>query len=138
MKLTKYLFLSIILMISFLTYALASTNPNVAFLVREPNHLKAALLTLEQMHSGKLIIQYTKASIVVCGPKGIEAIKKGSPFEDKLKAASTKNVEIKACGLTLKELNITVESLSKNVTVVENGLFEMIRLKHQGYLSVDL
>lgn len=138
MKLSKYLVLPLFLFFSLITFARSASDPNLAFLVREPNHLKAALMTLEQMKSGKLALKYAKAVIVVCGPKGIEAIKKGSPLEDKLKNSKSLNVEVKACGLTLKEQNISVDALSKYVSVVENGLFEMINLKHQGYLSVDL
>lgn len=118
--------------------SMAKQEQKVAFLVRQPNHLKAAFLTLDQMNAGKFSLDYQKAVIVVCGPKGVSALKKNSAFEKNLAEMKSKNVKVKACGLSLNKMNLSREALSEGVEVVENGLYEMIRLKSEGFISVDL
>tara|TARA_B100001971_G_C18265350_1_gene591645 strand:+ start:6870 stop:7307 length:438 start_codon:yes stop_codon:yes gene_type:complete len=135
---TKALFLLALVFLTFSSQSMAKQSQKVAFLVRQTNHLKAAILTLEQMRKGKFPINYDSAVIVVCGGKGVNALKKESSMSRELFKSTPKNVEVKACGITLKKMNLKKEHLHSNVVIVENGLYEMIRLKTEGFISVDL
>ncbi len=111
----------------------------MAFLIRRPNHLKAAFLTLDQMRSGHFPISYKEAVIVVCGKEGMGSLKKENKmFALDLASAKSKGVRVAACGLTLKKMGLSSRKLHPAVEVVENGLYEMIRLKSEGFISVDI
>lgn len=110
----------------------------VAFLVREPEQINVAMMTAKEMLSGRAEVKAAEASIVVCSGGGISAVKKGSNLSDALDQTVKAGTRVVACGLSLKKMGVEPKELHASVQVVPNGLVEMIRLKSQGYLSVDL
>ncbi len=130
--------LSIIGLLIFSFNGHAKDTINVVILVREPNHLEAALETIKGMKKEGAELSANKAVIVVCGPKGIELLKRDSPLEEEIKIAVNNHIEIKACGLTLKKMKLNALNLLPSVIIVENGLLEILKLKHMNYISVDL
>lgn len=130
--------LSIIGFLIFSVDGYAKDTVNVVILVREPNHLEAAISTIREMKNGGAKLSANKAAIVVCGQKGIEALKRDSPLEKEIKIAGNNHIEIKACGLTLRKMKLKASNLLPSITIVENGLLEMIKLQHENYISVEL
>lgn len=124
--------------------ATSSEKPNkasskqLAVLVREAKHLQIAVKTAQKGLKGADGLTLSSAKIVVCGKPGVESLKIGSSIEKTLQEAQQSGIEIAACGLSLKEAGLTQEQLVKTVQVVENGLWEMIRLQNQGAISIEL
>lgn len=117
---------------------LATSPVGVSFLVREPNHIKAALLTALQTLSGESEIKASAASIVICGPKGVAVAMHGHEMEKDLIQAKNTGIDVAVCGLTLKEKNIDPASIIDSVRIVENGMVEILRLQKLGYYTVQL
>jgi len=118
------------------TVARVPRPSGVAFLVRTLPTLKASLMTSTQMLGGKGVA--TKhAEVVVCG-KVVPQLVMGSDLEPALEQASKHGVKVVACGLSLSHAKIDPRSLSTFVSVVPNGLVEMIRLEAAGWKTVSL
>jgi putative oxidoreductase len=111
---------------------------NLAILVREPRHLEVALTTATEGMHGKDGLTLKRVSIVVCGKAGVMGLKKGSSSETLISEAADRGIHVIACGLSLKEAGMIAEDLSSRVSVVENGLWEMIRLQSEGAISIEL
>lgn len=130
----------LVLAMAFGALAMGETREtkDIAFLIRQPEHLKAALLTLDQMRQGEFKLDYGAAVLVICGKNGVSSLKKGGTFEKKLPSFKEKQIKVKACGMTLSKIGLEKKDLVEGVEVVKNGLYEMIRLKTEGYVTVDL
>lgn len=111
---------------------------SLAILVREPKHIPVAILTAKQGLKGQDGLKISTAVIIVCGKPGVKALKLGSKSEKSLQEAQAAGIQITACGLSLKEAGLTAEQLIKTVKVVENGLWEIIKLQAQGSISIEL
>lgn len=115
-----------------------AVEKNVAILVREPRHIEVAIDTLLQSKSAKEQVSINRGSIVVCGKSGVTALVQGSKIQQKVASATANNIDIIACGLSLKENKISEGELISAVKVVENGLAEMIRLQSKGFISIEI
>lgn len=114
------------------------TAHNMAILVRTPQHLKVAVKTLSEGMQKTKGLKTQDATVVVCGQKGVMALKKDSQWQDVINKATKSRISIKACGLSLQKAGLNQQELSPQVSVVPNGLWEMFRLQKSGYLSVTL
>ncbi|OYZ21704.1 MAG: hypothetical protein B7Y39_08875 [Bdellovibrio sp. 28-41-41] len=110
----------------------------LAILVREAKHLQIAILTGIEGLKGKDEIKLSSVSIIVCGKLGVESLKLGSPIKKSLDDAQAAGIRVVACNLSLKEAGITNSQLEKTVSIVENGLWEMVRLQSVGNYSIEL
>lgn len=110
----------------------------VSFLVREPNHIKAALLTAQQILSAQIEFKASSASIVICGPSGVAVAVRGHEMEKDFIRAKDNGIDVSVCGLTLKEKNIDPAAITDSVRIVENGMVEILRLQKLGYDTVQL
>lgn len=140
LKKSLYLF-SVLALLSASSYLGAvdkADAQNYAFLVREPNHLQAALLTFKQMKQKESKLSYKKGAIIVCGVKGVRALTKSAGGAKFAREAKDLEVELKACGLSLKRAKLAREKLADGLFVVENGLYEILTLKQEGYTSIEL
>lgn len=118
--------------------AIAPGSKGLAILVREAKHLQIAILTGIDGLKGKDGIKLSSVSIVVCGKPGVESLKLGSSIKKLLDDAHTAGIRVVACNLSLKEAGIASSQLEKTVAIVENGLWEMVRLQSTGNYSLEL
>jgi len=109
---------------------------DVVLLVREPQHLRAALKTADELRSGAEPETGT-IEIIVCG-KASSSLQAGSEMEAALREAAGEDVVITACGMSLKQTGIDPATLIDIVQVVPNGLTRALQLQAEGYLSVEL
>lgn len=113
-------------------------SKDVAILVREERHLKVAIETLIRGQDEKSKPRILKSTIVVCGKPGVAALSKESKIEADILKGRSAGIRIVACGFSLKEAALPRENLLDGIEVVENGLWEMIRLQSEGSLSIEL
>lgn len=116
--------------------ALHRTGHDVVLLVREPQHLSAALKTAKELRSDATL-QTCRIEIIVCG-KASSSLQAGSEMEAALREAAGEDVVITACGMSLKQTGIDPATLIDIVQVVPNGLTRALQLQAEGYLSVEL
>ncbi len=113
-------------------------SKNVAILVREERHLHVAIETLIQGQKEKSNPRVVKGTVVVCGKPGVAALSKESKIKEDLVKGLAAGIRIVACGLSLKEAAMPREDLFSGIEIIENGLWEMIRLQSEGYVSIEL
>ncbi len=118
------------------TPAAQSDAHDVVLLVREPQHLSAALKTAEEIRSDATV-RAGRIEIIVCG-KASSSLQVGSNLEDALREAAGRGAVITACGMSLNQMNIDPATLLDIVQVVPNGLTRALQLQAEGYLSVEL
>lgn len=115
-----------------------SKHRDIAILVKQDRHLQVAIDTLILNKNGNQSPKLRHGTIVVCGKPGIAALTKNSNFKDDILRGQKEGLSILACGLSMKEANMTKEDLVSDIKIVENGLFEMIRLQAEGAISIEL
>lgn len=111
---------------------------DVAILVQKERHMQVAIATLIQGQSKGSNPHVRQGTIVVCGKEGVAALKKDSKSKEQIQNGKSAGLKIVACGLSLKEAGLKSEDLLGNIDVIENGLWEMIRLQSSGYISIEL
>ncbi|GAB3832398.1 DoxX family membrane protein [Pontibacter rugosus] len=113
-----------------------TANTNYAVLISQPNHLKAAVNTAEEMTKDS---KYNRDSFVVmaCG-KSVEAFKKDGAMAAEIAKGRAAGVTYMLCGMSLKQFNITAADLVDGVEITPNGLTYMFDLKQKGYTTVEL
>ncbi len=105
--------------------------------VRTERHLEMALLTARQVIDGNHGYKADHFVAVVCGP-AVQSLTENTDLADTISALPSDRVEIKACELTMEQLDIDADELPPSVGIVPNGLIEMMRLQKIGYQSVEL
>ncbi len=111
---------------------------DIVILVQKRRHLEVAIETLRQGQSADQNPRVRNGAIIVCGKEAMSALTKNSQSEEKVKQGHQAGLKIIACGLSLKEAGLNRENLLNEIAVVENGLWEVIRLQSSGYVSVEL
>jgi len=114
----------------------AATAPGIVMLVRRPQHIRAALQTVQDLRASDTL-STTPVEIVVCG-KAVRTIQAGTPLATTIAQSPTEGVRVLACGMSLSNLNVDPNTLASEVTVVPNGLAHALKRQAEGYLSVDL
>lgn len=104
----------------------------VAFLLQAPRPLKNVLATAQELRADG-----AEVTVMACG-QSVRSLVTGGDNEAIAHQAREDGIRIAACGLTLNELSIEAETLTRGVEVVPNGLLEMLRLQELGYRTVDL
>src|SRR5690606_38504493 len=91
----------------------------------------------EKMHKEPQKVKFKKAKIVLYGD-AIFTMKKDSELAKKVTDLKKINVDMAVCASALKRLKVPESEILPNVEIVENAYYEIIRLKSQGYLTLDL
>ena len=104
-------------------------------LVQKPQHVKLALRTGAEMLGGKGL-PARAITVVACGEE-VASLRAGGDLEPDLAAARSAGVRVAACGISLERAGLDARALSASIEVVPNGLVEVLRLQHDGYLSVE-
>jgi len=76
-----------------------------------------------------------KVEIVAYGP-GLNMLKAESKVAAGVNAAMDRNVEVAACGVTMKKMNVTKADLIGGVTVVPGGVIEIMKRQSEGWAYV--
>ncbi|NGP87663.1 DsrE family protein [Fodinibius halophilus] len=108
-------------------------NNNYALLVRNYNHLKAAVKTVEMMTEDNPNT-VNKFEVIICGKK-ITDIQKHQPL---IKRAKQKGITLTACGMSMNKFSMDKEELPKGIGVVPNGLIRIFKLQDDGYKTITL
>jgi intracellular sulfur oxidation DsrE/DsrF family protein len=114
-----------------------SGKRNYAILVRNTQHMQAALKTASQMKaSGK---DYDAFEVVVCGKVVNELIDKGhKQLPNMLKQAEELEVRFSVCGMSLDKFSISPEQLPEQFELVDNGLIRIFELQENCYYTIEL
>jgi intracellular sulfur oxidation DsrE/DsrF family protein len=76
-----------------------------------------------------------KVEIVAYGP-GLNMLKADSKVAAGVNAAMDRNVEVAACGVTMKKMKVTKDDLIGGVTVVPGGVIEIMKRQSEGWSYV--
>jgi len=76
-----------------------------------------------------------KVEIVAYGP-GLNMLKADSKVAAGVNAAMDRNVEVAACGVTMKKMKVTQADLIGGVTVVPGGVIEIMKRQSEGWSYV--
>lgn len=104
-----------------------------AVLVRNMNHLKAALKTVEMMKEDNAYA-IDHFEIVICGKEVTQLNDNAGLIGHATKAGIT----LSACGMSLKKFSIGEDELPQGVGVVPNGLIRIFDLQEKGYKTITL
>lgn len=115
-----------------------SDAKDVVILVQKEKHVQVAIETLIQGQSKGSHPRVRRGTVLVCGKEGVGSLTDESKSKEQVQKADKAGLQVVACGLSLKEAGLSRESLLSGVSIVENGLWEMIRLQSSGYVSVEL
>jgi intracellular sulfur oxidation DsrE/DsrF family protein len=108
-------------------------NNNYALLVRNYNHLRAAVKTIDMM-TEENPNAVGKFEVVICGKK-ITKINKHQPL---INEAKQKGITITACGMSMNKFSMDKKELPKGVGVEPNGLIRIFKLQEKGYKTITL
>lgn len=135
-KLLKTSFLVLFLSLIQLTAFGQSNEQGYGILVRKANHLKVAIQTAKAMQADSSF-QMSAFEIIVCGPLVKELGSQGE-LANSLEEAQQANIQVQACGLSMKKFQVEPEALHPTVGLVPNGLLRAFELKKAGYHFIDL
>lgn len=140
--LTLFLFTGILIQ----TQAQSSTSENIpgamqpdkqsnnyALLVRNFNHLKAAVKTVDMMTEDEPNA-VNNFEVVICGNK-ITTI---SEHQALIEEALNKEITLTACGMSMNKFSMGNEELPEGVEVVPNGLIRIFELQDKGYKIITM
>lgn len=134
------LILSFVVLLAPFSFTKADENieaKNYAILLSQPRHVKGSLNMLNSMKKDKTKLQFNKARVVLYGD-AIHTVKKQSDIIEVIKLAQKNGVEIAVCNQALKRQKVSQEDLLPGIIIVEQAIYEMLRLKTLGYVSIDL
>lgn len=106
----------------------------VVITVREPRHIMASLKALDPLRA--LDPPVEEIRIMAFG-EAIHGIQQDSPWADDVKAALEEGVQISACELAMKRMDIDPATLIPGVDVVPHVFVESIRLQQLGWYSIE-
>lgn len=111
-------------------------STKIAFLVKDDRMLRSSVMSAVQMLEGKGY-PAEKAIVVVIGP-ALKLLENGSDAESQIKQAMRNGLEIDACEVAMKHMDIKADQLIDGVKPVDNGFFELFRLQKAGYQTLEL
>ena len=110
----------------------------IVILVKNERHLKMAIKTLSEGRNGVEELKIKDSSIIVCGKDAIPALKKNTLIKDSIKLAEDNRIKLIACGISVKQAGIEPKDILHVIRIVPNGLRELIKLKANGYMTIEL
>ncbi len=106
---------------------------NYALLVRNYNHLRAAVKTVEMMTEDDPNA-VNKFEVVICGKK----IRNINKHKSLINEAQQKGITLTACGMSMNNFSMDKEELPAGVGVESNGLIRIFKLQEKGYKTITL
>jgi intracellular sulfur oxidation DsrE/DsrF family protein len=118
-------------------YEESTNNRKYALLVRNTQHMRAALQTASQLRETGT--NYEAFEVVICG-KVVKELrdKENQSIPDMFKQAEGLNVRFSVCGMSLNKFNISPELLPEQFELVDNGLIRIFELQDNGYNTIEL
>jgi intracellular sulfur oxidation DsrE/DsrF family protein len=111
-----------------MTHAVLQVSDN------DPAKWNLALNNAENMQQA-LGKDKVKIEIVAYGP-GLNMLKADSKVAPRLNAALDNNVELAACGTTMKKMKVTKADLVGGATVVPGGVIEIMKRQSEGWAYI--
>lgn len=115
------------------TTQLDKQGNNYALLVRNFNHLRAAVKTVVMITADNPNA-VNKFEVVICG-RNITNI---NEYTSLVNRAQNKGITLTACGMSMNKFSMDKSDLPKDVGVVENGLIRIFELQDKGYKTITL
>lgn len=103
-----------------------------ALLVRNYNHLQAAVKTVDMLNDYDRNIE--NFEVVLCGKK----ITQINSNKDLINEAQQKGITVTACGMSMNKFSMDKSALPDGVQVVPNGLIRIFDLQEKGYKTITL
>ena len=116
----------------------AETVDKLVVLVKKEQHLKVTIKTMLEGKKDVDDLKIKQGTIIVCGKEASPLLLKESSLTQELTLAKGNGIDLVACEISLKQANIEPKALIPFIRIVPNGLRELIRLKAQGYMGIDL
>lgn len=114
-----------------------ASNKKFALLVRNTEHMGAALKTATQMKESGM--SYDAFEVVICGKVVQELIdQENEQVPDMLKQAENLDISFSVCGMSLDKFSISSKQLPKKFKVVDNGLIRIFELQENCYYTIEL
>jgi putative oxidoreductase len=144
----KYLYLTAFSLLIFLPLLVsAQTDFNVqqveasikstgkyAVLVNTVQHFKAAVITGKELKSKHESIEF---HVVLCGSV-VKELSEKTELKQLFIDASKQDLTLLVCGMTLRNLKISADTLPKDATITDNGLIYTFGLQELGFRVITL
>ncbi len=118
------------------SYSQETGKQNYVVLTKKVAQLKPILLAAKALakEDGS---NFGNFEIIVCG-KEIGDLTDLEKLQPHLTEAKKIGATIVACGFSLKQFNVDISKLSKDVQIVDNGILYNFQLQKKGYKSLSL
>lgn len=103
-----------------------------AMLIRNMNHLNAALKTVEMMEGDARAVDHFE--VVICG----KIVTELNDHTDLIDRATGSGITLSVCGMSLNKFSVEKDELPQGIGVVPNGLIRMFDLQEKGYKTIAL
>ena len=109
---------------------------NYVVLTKKVPQLKPILIAAESLaredghHFGKF-------EIIICG-QTVKELTDKAVMQEHINKAKEQNVELVACGFSLKKFGVDRRDISPELKVVDNGILYNLQLQKKGYISLSL
>ncbi len=109
---------------------------NYVVLTKKVPQLKPILIAAESLaredghHFGKF-------EIIICG-QTVKELTDKAVMQEHINKAKEQNVELVACGFSLKKFGVDRRDISPEIKVVDNGILYNLQLQKKGYISLSL
>ncbi len=113
--------------------AQAKNEGKYVFVISTVNYLKAIEDAVLQSSSEGL--ELSEARVILCG-ESVKALAEEKPIVKK--ALQNPKIKLYACGMSLEQMHVDVNTLPKGVPTVKNGILEPLKLERDGFKKVDL
>lgn len=117
----------------FQTTQLDTEGNDYALLIRNFNHLQAAIKTVDMMTEDDPNA-VNNFEVIICGKKLTDI----NDYKSLVKKAQNKGLTLTACGMTMDNFSMDKEDLPDGVQVEANGLIRIFELQEQGYKTITL
>lgn len=112
-----------------------SEERGALMLVREPRHVRAAIVSMRMLQEQDP--SFASVKIFVLGP-AIHALNPEHELAPLVREALAEGMDVSACVMSAENQGIPDSAIMPEVGRVENALVESLRLQQQGYSSVEL
>jgi intracellular sulfur oxidation DsrE/DsrF family protein len=109
---------------------------NYVVLTKKIPQLQPIFLTAETLaqEDGN---KFGKFEVIICGPTVKELTDK-EMMQKYINKAKEQNVELIACGFSLKKFGVDRREISPEFRIVDNGILYNLQLQKKGYTSLSL
>ncbi|UJH89663.1 DsrE family protein [Antarcticibacterium sp. 1MA-6-2] len=135
-----YFLSSIVFLLTFITSPVNAQvqdeQQNYVVLTKKIPQLQPIFLTAEALaqEDGK---NFGKFEVIICG-QTVKELGDKEMMQKYINKAKEHNVELIACGFSLKKFGVDRKDISPELRVVENGILHNLQLQKKGYTSISL